>query len=88
MLQAFFRIGNTTFGGGFITMIVLGREFVEKLRWLKPGEYDVAFSLSRVTPGTNMIAFCAATGFQLAGWAGGILAVLAVVLPWLRLPWF
>lgn len=81
ILRVFFRIGNTTFGGGFITIIILGREFVERLRWLKQGEYDLAFSLSRVTPGTNMIAFCAATGFQLGGWPAAILAVIAVVLP-------
>jgi chromate transporter len=80
-VHVFFRIGNTTFGGGFITIIILGREFVEKRGWLKQSEYDIAFSLSRVVPGTNMIAFCAAAGYQLGGWWSAILAVLAVVVP-------
>jgi chromate transporter len=81
ILNAFFRISNTTFGGGFITMVILGREFVEKRGWLRPSQYDVAFSLSRVTPGTNMIAFCVATGYQLRGWYGAFLAVVAAILP-------
>ena len=81
MTEVFFRIGNTTFGGGFITMIVLGRDIVDKRGWLKREDYELAFSLARITPGTNVAAFCAAVGSVLRGWPGAILAVLAVSLP-------
>jgi chromate transporter len=81
LTAVFLRIGNTTFGGGFITMIMLGRELVERRQWLKQGDYDLAFSLARVTPGTNIIAFCAAVGSLLRGWWGAILAVFAVTVP-------
>ena len=79
--KLFLRVVNTTFGGGYITMVILGRELVEVRHWLTRDEYELAFSLGRVTPGTNLIAFCAAVGAILRGWSGATLAVLAATLP-------
>jgi chromate transporter len=81
LTEIFFRIGNTTFGGGYITIGMLGREFVQNRGWLKSDQFDLAFALSRVTPGTNLIAFCAAVGALLRGIPGAIAAVLAVTVP-------
>jgi len=77
----FFWFGNTTFGGGYITMIVLGRELVDRLKWLARKDFELAFALARVTPGTTIIAFCAAVGMMLRGWAGAFSAVIAVTGP-------
>jgi chromate transporter len=77
----FFRIGNTTFGGGYVTIGMLGRELIDTRGWLSSEKFDLAFALSRVTPGTNLLAFCAAVGSQLRGWMGALAAVLAVTLP-------
>lgn len=62
-------------------MGMLGRELVENRRWLSQDKFDLAFALSRVTPGTNVLAFCAAVGSQLRGWIGAIAAVLAISVP-------
>jgi chromate transporter len=77
----FFRVGNTTFGGGLPTMAALQRELVEQNRWLSPEDYALAFSLARVTPGTNVIAFCVATGGQIMGLRGALAATLAETGP-------
>jgi chromate transporter len=77
----FFRIGNTTFGGGDPTVAALQRELVDQRRSITPEEYGVLYALARVTPGTNMLAFCAGAGWLLHGWLGAILAVTAVTLP-------
>jgi chromate transporter len=81
LTEIFFRIGNTTFGGGYVTMGMLGREFVQNRGWLSSDQFDLAFALSRVTPGTNLIAFCAAVGALLRGIPGAVAAVLAVTVP-------
>jgi chromate transporter len=81
LTRIFFRIGNTTFGGGYVTIGMLGRELVEKRGWLKPSEFDLAFALSRITPGTNLLAFCAAAGAVLKGFPGAVAAVFAVTVP-------
>lgn len=60
---------------------MLGRELVDKRRWLSVEKFDLAFALARVTPGTNSIAFCAAVGSVLRGWRGAIAAVLASTAP-------
>jgi chromate transporter len=79
--EVFFRIGNTTFGGGYVTMGMLGRELIETRQWLKQDQFDLAFALARVTPGTNLLAFCAAVGALICGFAGAAAAVMALTLP-------
>jgi chromate transporter len=79
--RVFFRIGNTTFGGGLLTMTVLGRELVDRKQWMAAADYELAFALARVTPGTSIIAFCAATGWLILGWTGALAAVLALTAP-------
>src|SRR5271170_1897260 len=81
LARVFFRIGNTTFGGGLLTISVLGRELVERKHWISAEDYELAFALARVTPGTNIIAFCAAAGWLILGWAGALMAVLALTAP-------
>jgi chromate transporter len=77
----FLRIGNTTFGGGYVTMGMLGRELVDTRRWLTREKFDLAFALARVTPGTNVLAFCAAVGALICGVAGAVAAVVAASAP-------
>jgi len=77
----FLRIGNTTFGGGLPTIAALQRELVEQHRWLSPEDYALAFSLARITPGTNVIAFCAAAGARIMGLRGALAGTLAETAP-------
>jgi chromate transporter len=77
----FLRIGNTTFGGGLPTIAALQRELVEQRGWLTPEDFALAFSLARVTPGTNVIAFCAAAGARIMGLRGALAGALAETVP-------
>jgi chromate transporter len=77
----YLRIGNITFGGGDPTMAALQRELVDKRGWLTAEQHGLAYGLARVTPGTNILAYCAATGWMIAGWLGSLLAVSGVVVP-------
>ncbi|MEP6961308.1 MAG: chromate transporter [Acidobacteriota bacterium] len=81
LTRIFFRVGNTTFGGGYITIGMLRRELVEMRGWLSLEKFDLAFALARVTPGTNLLAFCAGVGWLLRGMAGAIAGVMAVTVP-------
>ncbi|MFN7925243.1 MAG: chromate transporter [Bryobacteraceae bacterium] len=77
----YLRIANLTLGGGGPTMAALERELVERRAWLTHEQYGLAFGLARITPGTNMLAFCAGTGFMLRRWWGALLAVLTASVP-------
>jgi chromate transporter len=80
LTHLYLKIGNTTFGGGDPTMAMLQRELIGR-KWITREDFALAYSLARVTPGTNVLAFCAATGARILGLAGAFAAVLAVTLP-------
>ena len=90
--RLFFRVGATAFGGGDPTIAILQREFYRR-EWLSPDQFAIAFGLARLTPGTNVLAFCAAAGWYLMGVLGAITAVLGLTIPssvlvvWLTRAW-
>src|SRR5262249_31143839 len=59
----------------------LQRELGERKGWMNEEQYALAYSLARITPGTNVLAFCAGSAYALRGWAASILAVAAASLP-------
>jgi chromate transporter len=77
----FLRLGSLTFGGGDPTMAALQSELVLRRRWLDEEQYALIYSLARITPGTNLLAFSAAAAWQILGWVAAILAVLAMTIP-------
>jgi len=90
--RLFFRVGSTAFGGGDPTIALLQREFYRR-DWVTPDQFAIAFGLARLTPGTNVLAFCAAAGWYLMGVLGAITAVLGLTIPssilvvWLTRAW-
>jgi len=81
LAMLFLRVGNLTFGGGDAITALLQRELVQRREWLTLDQYGLAQSLARVTPGTGILAFCAATAWMLRRWMGAVAAVLAVSVP-------
>lgn len=75
------RYANTTFGGGSATIAVLKEQIVTKRGWLRESEFQLNYALSRLTPGTNLIAFCTAAGWTRRRWRGAILALIAASVP-------
>jgi len=80
LTRLFLRVGVTVFGGGDPTIAILQGEFYRR-DWLSPEKFAIAFGLARLTPGTNVLAFCAATGWYILGLAGALAAVLAITIP-------
>src|ERR1044071_5798203 len=78
--RVFARHANTTFGGGSATIAVLRRQLVDRHAWLAPAEFDLGYALSRLTPGTTLLAFCTAAGWTARGWPGALIALLAASL--------
>jgi chromate transporter len=81
LIAIYLRIGSLTFGGGDPAMAAFYRELVENRRWLPPETYGLVFALARITPGTNVLAFCAGSAWAILGWRGAVLAVMAATLP-------
>ena len=77
----FLRVGNSTFGGGDAITALLQRELVHRRGWLTLAQFGLAQSVAKMTPGTGILAFSAATAWMLGRGAGAVAAVLAVSVP-------
>jgi chromate transporter len=79
--SVFARYANTTFGGGSATIAVLKQQILTRRGWINEAEFDLNYALSRLTPGTNLLAFCTAVGWTARRWPGAVVALLASSLP-------
>jgi chromate transporter len=77
----FARFGNFTFGGGSATIATLQHEIVDRRQWLEVGPFHLCYALSRLTPGTNLLAFCTAIGWLLRRLRGSLVCLLAASIP-------
>lgn len=79
--DVFARYANLTLGGGSATTAVIHGEIVSKRHWVSEEQFALSFALGRLTPGTNLLAFCVGIGWILRRWAGAIVALLAASVP-------
>jgi chromate transporter len=79
--DVFIRYGNFTLGGGSATTAVMHGQLVTKRRWLSDEKFTLCFALGRLTPGTNLLAFCTGVGWMLRRLPGAITALLAASIP-------
>jgi chromate transporter len=77
----FFRHGNWTFGGGNATIAALQRELLERKAWVGREEVSLSYALARLTPGTNLLSFCAGMGWLLRGLSGALVVLVAGSIP-------
>jgi chromate transporter len=66
--------------GGVASMELLRRTFGAR-GWMTDDGHAIFVAVSRVTPGTNILAYCVALGWQLAHWRGAMIALAAASIP-------
>jgi chromate transporter len=81
LAEVFTRYANFTLGGGSATTAVMYSEIVTKRRWISEEQFALSFALGRLTPGTNVLAFCVGVGWMLRRWSGAVVALLASSIP-------
>src|ERR1700730_13913306 len=81
LAAVFLRHGNMTFGGGSATIATAHREIITKRDWVAQRQFDLSYALSRLTPGTNLLAFSTVIGWLIRGWPGAAAVLLATSIP-------
>lgn len=81
LFWTFFRIGPSTFGGGYAMLPIIEREVVSKKKWVNEEEIGELISLAGSAPGGVGVNAAAMIGHRQAGIAGAISAVLGVTCP-------
>jgi chromate transporter len=71
---------NRTFGGGLASMELLRRTFIANAS-MDDADNAGLVAVSRLTPGTNVLAYCVALGWSLHRWTGALSALVASSLP-------
>ncbi len=79
--DVFIRYGNFTLGGGSATTAAMHRELVSKRHWVDDERFTLSFALARLTPGTNVLAFCTGIGWMLRRLPGAVAALLGASIP-------
>lgn len=81
LFLTFFKIGIFMFGGGYAAIPFLQKEIIEMRNWLTTKEFIDILAVAEMTPGPVAINSATFIGYKLAGFWGGLLATVGVVLP-------
>jgi chromate transporter len=81
LARVMLRAGTLTFGGGNPTSAALQKQVVDERHWITGTDFALAYTLSRITPGTNLFACCSAVGYLIRGWPGALTCLLIASVP-------
>jgi chromate transporter len=71
---------NRTVGGGHAAIELLRRTFTTR-GWFDAPAHGLLVAVSRLTPGTNVLAYCVTLGWRFYGTAGALAALGAASVP-------
>jgi chromate transporter len=80
MLVIFAPLSFATIGGGQSVIAEIHREAVVQQGWISEQQFVYDFALSRLAPGPGSL-LVTLIGWQVAGWAGALVASVAIFLP-------
>ncbi|MBB3111013.1 chromate transporter [Paenibacillus phyllosphaerae] len=77
----FFRIGPSTFGGGYAMIPIIEREISLKRNWIDQQQLSDLMSMAAAAPGGVGVNASAFIGYRIGKVPGAIVATLAITLP-------
>jgi chromate transporter len=80
LLLYFAPLSFLTVGGGQSIVADMHRQVVEAYGWMSDTQFLNLFALSRMTPGPGTL-LVSMIGWTVAGWAGALVASVAIFLP-------
>jgi len=81
LFLVFIKVGTLTIGGGYVMVPIFLEEIVNRRHWISEEEFFRVLSIAQVFPGPIAVNLAVASGYQLAGFAGSIIAALGATLP-------
>ncbi len=74
-------ISAFTFGGGFVIITLMKKNFVDKLKWIGDNEMLDYIALAQSSPGALAVNAAILTGWHIGGLAGMAVAVIGTIIP-------
>lgn len=76
-----FKLSAFTFGGGYVIIPLMRKQFVEKFHWIEEDEMLDLTAIAQSAPGPIAVNASILIGYRAGGILGGIVTVLGTVLP-------
>ena len=80
LFLSFLKIGTITIGSGYAMIPIIEIEVVNKKKWISEEEFLDMLSLAQSCPGAISLNIAVFIGFRLAGFIGGIITIIGVIL--------
>lgn len=77
----FFKMGASTFGGGYAMLPIIERELVENSKLITSDEFVDFISIAQSFPGPIAVNISLLIGYRLSGFIGSILALFGTAMP-------
>lgn len=81
LFVAFFLANVFGYGGGPASIPLMYQEVVTNRSWLTSAEFTNVLALGNSLPGPIATKIAAYVGYDIAGWSGAIIALIATVVP-------
>lgn len=75
------KISAFTFGGGFVIVPLMKRQFSDRLHWIAEDEMMDLVAISQSSPGAIAVNASILVGYRVRGFVGACTALLATILP-------
>ncbi|HEY3706435.1 MAG TPA: chromate efflux transporter [Terracidiphilus sp.] len=80
IMLLFLKLGVVVFGSGYVLLAFLQADLVDRLHWVTKAQLLDAITAGQLTPGP-LFATATFLGYLLHGYAGAVVATLAIFLP-------
>lgn len=76
-----FSVSAFTFGGGYVIVPLMKKQFVDELNWIDENEMMDIVAISQSLPGPMAVDASVMVGYRLAGIPGAAVTLLSTILP-------
>lgn len=81
LFRAMLGISSCAFGGGFVTISLMKKKFVEELKWMGEEEMLDVTAITQSSPGPILVNASVIIGYRAAGIVGALVAVVGTIIP-------
>lgn len=81
LFRIMFTLSTFTFGGGYVIVSLMKKEFVDRLHWIDDDEMLNLVAIAQSSPGAVAVNGSMLVGYKVGGLRGAIVSVIGTILP-------